>query len=69
MVFDHTSVLKLIEWRWGLDPLTARDASNDINNLACVLNFTSPDATVPVLPQPAMPEPVPCLSDPGGLTD
>ena len=23
MVFDHTSVLKLIEWRWGLAPLTA----------------------------------------------
>ena len=26
-VFDHTSVLKLIEWRWGVPPLTARDAS------------------------------------------
>ena len=25
-VFDHTSVLKLIEWRWGLEPLTERDA-------------------------------------------
>jgi len=23
--FDHSSVLKLIEWRWGLEPLTARD--------------------------------------------
>jgi len=34
LVFDHTSVLKLIEWRWGLAPLTPRDASNDINNLA-----------------------------------
>jgi len=34
LVFDHTSVLKLIEWRWGLAPLTPRDASKDINNLA-----------------------------------
>src|SRR5438067_9065184 len=34
LVFDHTSVLQLIEWRWGLEPLTPRDASNDINNLA-----------------------------------
>jgi phospholipase C len=23
--YDHTSVLKMIEWRWGLAPLTARD--------------------------------------------
>jgi len=22
-VFDHTSILKLIEWRWDLRPLTA----------------------------------------------
>ena len=25
--YDHTSVLKLIEWRWGLKPLSRRDAS------------------------------------------
>src|SRR6201996_3251911 len=34
LTYDHTSVLKLIEWRWQLPPLTARDASNDIANLA-----------------------------------
>jgi len=39
LVFDHTSILKLIEWRWGLDPLTARDASEDINNLALALDL------------------------------
>ena len=33
-VFDHTSVLKLIEWRWALVPLSPRDASSDVNNLA-----------------------------------
>jgi phospholipase C len=37
--FDHTSVLKLIEWRWDLAPLTARDASDDVGNLACALTF------------------------------
>ncbi|MBA3450640.1 MAG: acid phosphatase [Chloroflexia bacterium] len=24
--YDHTSILKFIEWRWGLDPLAQRDA-------------------------------------------
>jgi phospholipase C len=38
--FDHTSVLKLIEWRWDLEPLTVRDA--EANNLADVLDFTGP---------------------------
>jgi hypothetical protein len=37
--FDHTSVLKLIEWRWNLAPLTARDASTDVGNLVDVLDF------------------------------
>ena len=55
LVFDHTSVLKLIEWRWGLEPLTPRDASTDVNNLAYALNFSQPDATVPSLPVPQAP--------------
>ena len=54
-VYDHTSVLKLIEWRWGLAPLTARDASNDVQNLAFALNFENPNPTVPTLPQPVAP--------------
>lgn len=52
-LFDHTSVLKLIEWRWGLHPLTARDASTDPSdpgNLATVLDFAGADATLPELP-------------------
>ena len=52
MTFDHTSVLKMIEWRFGLDPLTARDASLDVQNLARALNFHHTDATVPALPPP-----------------
>jgi acid phosphatase len=31
--YDHTSTLKFIETRWGLDPLTSRDAAaNDLTN-------------------------------------
>lgn len=55
LVFDHTSVLKLIEWRWGIAPLTPRDASADVNNLAYALNFSQPDASVPNLPEPEAP--------------
>jgi phospholipase C len=61
-VFDHTSVLKLIEWRWQLPPLTARDASNDVDNLLAVFDFGKPDAKVPSLPDPAEPPLVPCLA-------
>jgi len=64
LVFDHTSILKLIEWRWGLSPLTARDASCDIENLALVLDFENCDAELPDLPHPAVPPPMPCL-EPG----
>jgi phospholipase C len=49
-VYDHTSILKMIEWRWGLPPLSARDAA--ANNLAEALDFSRvrhdiPDYTVP----------------------
>jgi phospholipase C len=49
-VYDHTSVLKMIEWRWGLPPLSARDAA--ANNLAEALDFSRvrhdiPDYAVP----------------------
>lgn len=44
-IFDHTSVLKTIEWRWGLQPLTVRDAF--ANNLAAVLDFSRPNLTAP----------------------
>jgi phospholipase C len=44
-VYDHTSVLKLIEWRWSLRPLTVRDSS--ANNLAEELNFDAPNLSAP----------------------
>ena len=39
-VYDHTSVLKMIEWRWGLKPLTPRDAA--ARNIAEALDFSRP---------------------------
>lgn len=61
--YDHTSVLKLIEWRWKLDPLTMRDASGEVRNLAWALNFESPNSSMPSLP--VIPEPPldPCFFD------
>jgi phospholipase C len=65
VVFDHTSILKLIEWRWGLRPLTARDASDQIGNPAAIMNFQSPDSSIPALPD-AIPFPArPCFE--GGI--
>ncbi|RNM16147.1 alkaline phosphatase family protein [Nocardioides pocheonensis] len=44
--YDHTSILRAIEWRWGLPALTPRDAN--ARNLLEVLDFTSPaDLTAP----------------------
>jgi phospholipase C len=37
-VYDHTSILKMIEWRWSLPPLTMRDAA--ANNIAVDLDFS-----------------------------
>jgi phospholipase C len=63
-VFDNTSILKLIEWRWNLKPLTTRDASDDVGNLAFALDFAHPDPTVPELPSPDPPLLLPCLPSP-----
>jgi phospholipase C len=43
--YDHTSVLNMIEWRWGLPSLSVRDAS--ANNLALALDFSHPNLTAP----------------------
>jgi phospholipase C len=54
-VCDHTSTLKLIEWRFGLAPLTPRDASSDVANLASFLDFRHPRTSLPELPSPVDP--------------
>jgi phospholipase C len=66
-VYDHTSVLRLIEWRWGLAPLQPRDAA--ARNLAEVLDFSAPNETAPVygvpdvLAAPCAPAPLPSAPD------
>jgi phospholipase C len=40
MPFDHTSILKMIEWRFGLAPLTISDRTT--NNMAHALDFRQP---------------------------
>ena len=63
LVFDHTSVLKLIEWRWALQPLTVRDVA--ANNLADALQFTNPDFRAKTFDVPVGPFGNLCL--PGSL--
>jgi phospholipase C len=57
-VFDHTSILKMIEWRWGLTALTVRDAS--ANNLAEALDFSTPNLSVKQFDVPTGPFGAPC---------
>jgi phospholipase C len=52
-VYDHASILRLIEWRWGLPPLSERDAQ--ANNLAEELDFTRSDTNAPVIDIPTGP--------------
>jgi phospholipase C len=64
LVYDHTSALKMIEWRWNVQPLTARDSSSDINNLACALSVPN------LLAKPGFEEDtVPTLGSPGWISD
>jgi len=46
--YEHCSTLRMIEWRWNLQPMTARDAN--ARNLAEVLNFTTTNTNWPTLP-------------------
>jgi len=57
--FDHTSVLKMIEWRFGLAPLTVRDET--ANNLASVLDFNHPNVSFNMYSVPAVTS-APCVS-------
>ena len=52
--FDHTSILRMIEWRWSLPALSNRDVA--ANNLADVLDFaTAPNLVAPQFNVPAGP--------------
>ena len=56
--FEHTSALRMIEWRWGLAPLRARDAH--ARNLADMLDFSLQRTDVPAIPTPVVPTTVEC---------
>jgi phospholipase C len=60
LLYDHTSVLKFIEWRYNLPPLTKRDASNEISNLVYALDLNNPNPAVPSLPNVTAPPPKGC---------
>lgn len=51
-VFDHTSVLKMIESVFGIKPLAARETSNDVGNLLSAIDLNNVPQPAPVLPQP-----------------
>jgi phospholipase C len=57
-LYDHASVLRLIEWRWNLEPLTVRDAQ--ANNLADALDFEHPQLSAPAIDVPPGPFGAPC---------
>jgi phospholipase C len=61
--YDHTSILKMVEWRWGLSPLTSRDAA--ARNLAETFDFAHPDTAVPNLP--IVPDPGPHICGAPGV--
>ena len=65
--FDHSSILKLVEWRFNLSPLTARDAA--ASNPAEAFDFRSPNLTPPSMPDVADPGPHICGSPDGMSAD
>jgi phospholipase C len=51
-VYDHTSVLRLLEWRFGLEPLSQRDA--EAVNLAAALDFSKRRLAAPRISVPRL---------------
>ena len=50
--YDHTSILKLLEWRFGLAPLSVRDAA--ATNLAGALDFSHRNLKAPAISVPRL---------------
>jgi phospholipase C len=57
-VYDHASILKMVEWRFGLAPLTKRD--RHARNLAESFDFAQPHTAKPSLPLVVDPGPSVC---------
>lgn len=67
-VFDHTSVLKMIESVFNVKPLAARETSSDVGNLLSVINLGNSPKSAPVLPRPQpLPPQTICSSSIGSL--
>src|SRR4051812_45892008 len=63
--YDHSSILKFVEWRWGLETLTPRDAN--AANFASALDFSAPNAKAPDIPNVPDPGPHLCGSPDVGM--
>jgi phospholipase C len=46
--YEHCSILRMIEWRWNLEPMTRRDRT--ANNLAAALDFSAHRAPIDLAP-------------------
>ncbi len=55
--YEHCSVLRMIEWRWGLEPMSLRDKT--AKNLAATMDFSLKRAPAK-LPKFTAPAPVAC---------
>ncbi len=55
--YEHCSILRMIEWRWGLDPMSLRDKT--AKNLAATMDFSLKRAPAK-LPRFTAPAPVAC---------
>jgi phospholipase C len=70
--YDHASILAMIEYRFGLAPLTSRDAAaktdpalmgpNDLANIGLAFDFANPNFDVPDLPDPQTVVSKPCAT-------
>jgi phospholipase C len=58
-VLDHTSILRFVEWRWDLPPLTSRDAT--ATNMAEILDFKNARPRRPLYDVPNAQIPTPCI--------
>jgi phospholipase C len=63
--FDHSSILKLVEWRFGLPALTPRDRA--ASNPALAFDFGRPNLTPPNIPLVLDPGPHVCGSPDTGM--
>jgi phospholipase C len=52
-VFDHTSVLQLIESVFNVPPMAARETSGDVGNLLSLINLDAEPQPAPALPSPS----------------